>query len=126
MLRITGFDHFVLRCQDVDTSLRWYVDVPVRAGPRRGVAERRRAVPVGAAPAESIIDLIPADGRSASATLTTSASSPTEPAWTPGRRRRHAVQRRRRTSHPVRAKGEVVRYVTDPDDNMVEIRTYDD
>ncbi len=50
MLRITGFDHLVLRCRDVDTSLRWYVDVlglePVRVEEWQ---RRRRAVPVGAA-----------------------------------------------------------------------------
>jgi catechol 2,3-dioxygenase-like lactoylglutathione lyase family enzyme len=43
-LRITGFDHLVLRCADVDETLAWYVDTLGLAAVR--VDEwRRGAVP---------------------------------------------------------------------------------
>ena len=66
-VRVTGLDHLVLRCADVEVTLAWYLDV-LGLGPVR-VAEWRR----GEAPFPSvrvddatIIDLlagVPVDGR---------------------------------------------------------------
>jgi catechol 2,3-dioxygenase-like lactoylglutathione lyase family enzyme len=59
LVRVTGFDHLVLRCADVETTLAWYVDVlglqPVR------VDEWRRAqVPFPSVRVDdgTIIDLV--------------------------------------------------------------------
>jgi catechol 2,3-dioxygenase-like lactoylglutathione lyase family enzyme len=67
VLRITGFDHLVLRCSDVDTTLAWYLDLlglePVRVDEwRRGEAP----FPSVRIDDDTIIDLVPGaadDGR---------------------------------------------------------------
>jgi catechol 2,3-dioxygenase-like lactoylglutathione lyase family enzyme len=67
VLRITGFDHLVLRCADVDTTLTWYLDLlglePVRVDEwRRGEAP----FPSVRIDHDTIIDLVPGaadDGR---------------------------------------------------------------
>ena len=67
VLRIVGFDHLVLRCADVDTTLSWYLDLlglePVRVDEwRRGEAP----FPSVRIDAATIIDLLPGtadDGR---------------------------------------------------------------
>ncbi len=67
ILRIVGFDHLVLRCADVDTTLAWYLDLlglePVRVDEwRRGEAP----FPSVRIDADTIIDLVPGtadDGR---------------------------------------------------------------
>lgn len=67
VLRITGFDHLVLRCADVDTTLAWYLDLlglePVRVDEwRRGEAP----FPSVRIDDDTIIDLVPGaadDGR---------------------------------------------------------------
>jgi catechol 2,3-dioxygenase-like lactoylglutathione lyase family enzyme len=61
-LDVQGFDHLVLRCADVDTTLAWYVDVlglaPVRVDEwRRGEA----FFPSVRVSPTTIIDLIPGD-----------------------------------------------------------------
>jgi catechol 2,3-dioxygenase-like lactoylglutathione lyase family enzyme len=60
---ITGFDHLVLRCADVDSTLAWYVDTLGLAQVR--VDEWRSGVapfPSVRVSAETIIDLVPATG----------------------------------------------------------------
>jgi catechol 2,3-dioxygenase-like lactoylglutathione lyase family enzyme len=66
-LRITGFDHLVLRCADVETTLAWYVDrlglAPVRVDEWRAGAAPFPSVRISD---DTIIDLIPGstdDGR---------------------------------------------------------------
>ncbi len=67
MLRVTGFDHVVLRCADVESTLAWYLDLlglePVRVDEwRRGEAP----FPSVRVSDDTIIDLIPGsidDGR---------------------------------------------------------------
>lgn len=63
MVRVIGFDHIVLRCVDVETTLWWYVE---RLGLRPERLEEWRA---GAAPfpsirvdATTVIDLLPVGG----------------------------------------------------------------
>ena len=126
--RITGFDHLVLRCADVDVSLAWYVDVlglpPVRVEEWRAGSAPFPSVRVSA---DAIIDLVPADG------------TPTE------RNVDHfcLVTDRATVDAVVAADGTTFRvvdgpgtrfgargdgwsvYVVDPDDNVVELRSYD-
>ncbi|HUS41060.1 MAG TPA: VOC family protein [Ilumatobacteraceae bacterium] len=59
MLRVTGFDHLVLRCDDVESTLAWYCDLlglePVRVDEwRRGEAP----FPSARANDDTIIDLV--------------------------------------------------------------------
>ncbi len=58
-VRVTGFDHLVLRCADVETTLSWYVDLlglePVRLDEwRRGEAP----FPSARVDSGTIIDLV--------------------------------------------------------------------
>ena len=59
MVRVTGFDHLVVRCDDVETTLAWYVD---RLGlePVRVDEWRRAQVPFPSVRVDdgTIIDLI--------------------------------------------------------------------
>ena len=60
ILRITGFDHVVLRCADVEATLAWYLDLlglePVRVEEwRRGEAP----FPSVRVSDDTIIDLVP-------------------------------------------------------------------
>jgi catechol 2,3-dioxygenase-like lactoylglutathione lyase family enzyme len=61
MIRVEGFDHLVLRCADVETTLAWYTDrlglAPVRVAEWRDGASPFPSVRVSA---DTIIDLIPA------------------------------------------------------------------
>lgn len=67
ILRIIGFDHLVVRCADVETTLAWYLDLlglePVRVDEwRRGHAP----FPSARVNSDTIIDLVPGatdDGR---------------------------------------------------------------
>jgi catechol 2,3-dioxygenase-like lactoylglutathione lyase family enzyme len=66
-LRITGFDHVVLRCADVESTLAWYLDL-LGLEPVRVDAWRRGEVPFPSVRVsdDTIIDLIPGsidDGR---------------------------------------------------------------
>ena len=124
---IVGFDHLVLRCADVDTTLAWYLDelglAPVRIEEWRA---GRAPFPSVRVSADTIIDLVPArgpvtepnvdhlclvadrvtvDAIAASATLCIVDG--------PGPR------------FGARGEGWSV-YVVDPDDNVIEIRSYDD
>jgi catechol 2,3-dioxygenase-like lactoylglutathione lyase family enzyme len=126
-IRITGFDHLVLRCADVERTLAWYVE-KLRMSPVRVDEWRRGAVPFPSvrASAATIIDLIPAGGSvternvdhfclvadratvDAIAADTDTFRIPEAPSMRFG------------------AKGDGWSvYVYDPDDNVVEIRSYD-
>ena len=64
-IAVTGFDHLVLSCADVETTLTWYLDrlglAPVRVEEwRRGTAP----FPSVRVDDHTIIDLIPGDPRS--------------------------------------------------------------
>lgn len=66
-LRVTGFDHIVLRCSDVERTLAWYCDL-LGLDPVRADEWRRGEVPFPSVrvDAGTIIDLIagePIDGR---------------------------------------------------------------
>jgi catechol 2,3-dioxygenase-like lactoylglutathione lyase family enzyme len=127
LLRITGFDHLVLRCADVETTLAWYVGslglAPVRVDEWRAGAVPFPSVRVSAA---TIIDLVPATG-----------------VVTERNMDHHCLVADRATVDAIAADTETFRvidgpgvrfgaqgdgwsvYVTDPDDNVIEIRSYD-
>ncbi|NND76426.1 MAG: VOC family virulence protein [Ilumatobacter sp.] len=64
-VRVIGLDHLVLRCADVETTLRWYLDrfglAPVRVDEWRAGGAPFPSVRVDD---RTIIDLVPADGPS--------------------------------------------------------------
>jgi catechol 2,3-dioxygenase-like lactoylglutathione lyase family enzyme len=125
-LQIIGFDHLVLRCADVEKSLAWYADMlglaPVRVDEwRRGAAP----FPSVRVSSETIIDLVPAAGvvteRNVDhfclvadrATVDAIAADAVMFRMTGERGVRFGAQ----------GDGWSV-YVYDPDDNVVEIRSY--
>jgi catechol 2,3-dioxygenase-like lactoylglutathione lyase family enzyme len=124
---ITGFDHLVLRCADVDATLAWYVDV-LGLSPVRIEAWRAGDVPFPSVrvSADTILDLVP---RTAAVTernvdhFCLVADRATVDAVTADPRL-HVVDGPG-PRFGARGDGWSV-YVTDPDDTVVEIRTYDD
>jgi catechol 2,3-dioxygenase-like lactoylglutathione lyase family enzyme len=65
VVRVTAFDHLVLRCADIEVTLAWYVDL-LGLEPVRVDEWRRGEVPfpsVRASP-DTIVDLVAGDGRS--------------------------------------------------------------
>ena len=125
--RITALDHLVLRCADVEITLAWYVDV-LGLAPERVDEWRAGDVPfpsVRVSP-ESLIDLIPATGAVTERNLD-----------------HLCVVADRASVDAIAADGETFRligepgprwgargdgwsvYVYDPDDTVVEIRSYD-
>jgi catechol 2,3-dioxygenase-like lactoylglutathione lyase family enzyme len=127
MVQISGFDHLVLRVADVEASLLWYAEM---LGLERERVEDWRA---GTAPFPSvrvsphvIIDLIPATGKVGERNvdhLCLVASAETISAVDADRESYRVV------SGPderwgARGVGLSI-YVLDPDDNVVELRTYD-
>ncbi|WP_116999312.1 VOC family protein [Desertimonas flava] len=130
-LNIHAFDHLVVKCSDVDATLRWYLDVlglePVRVDEWRAGQAFFPSVRVSP---DTIIDLIPrageygernvdhiclvADRASVDAIVADGTSdSPT-----------FSIVDGPGTRYGARGDGWSV-YVTDPDDNVVEIRSYD-
>jgi catechol 2,3-dioxygenase-like lactoylglutathione lyase family enzyme len=126
-LRIIGFDHLVLRCADVEKSLTWYVDT-LGLSPVRVDEWRQGTVPFPSVrvDAGTIIDLIPAAGvvmeRNVDhfclvadrATVDAIAADPETFRMSGERGVRFGAQ----------GDGWSV-YVYDPDDNLVEIRSYE-
>jgi len=126
MAAITGFDHLVLRCADVETTLAWYVDI-LALTPVRVEAWKAGDVPFPSVrvSAETIIDLMPRTGAVTErnvdhfclvADRATVDAVTADPALRvvegPGPR------------FGARGEGWSV-YITDPDDTVVEIRSYD-
>src|SRR5262245_48186846 len=125
--RITGFDHLVLRCADVERTLAWYVGA-VGLEPVRGDEWRAGSVPFPSVRVsrETIIDLVPATG-----------------AVTERNVDHFCLVADRATVDAIAADGDSFRvigepgprfgaqgdgwsvYVHDPDDNVIEIRSYD-
>jgi catechol 2,3-dioxygenase-like lactoylglutathione lyase family enzyme len=125
-IRVNGFDHLVLRCADVETTLAWYVET-LRLDPVRVDEWRRGAVPFPSVrvSAGTIIDLIPAAGPVTERNVD-----------------HFCLVADRATVDAIAADTETFRmseepgvrfgaqgdgwsvYVYDPDDNVVEIRSY--
>ena len=61
-IRVTGFDHIVLKCADIERTLSWYIDV-LGLGPVRVDEWRRGDTPFPSVrvDANTIIDLIEGD-----------------------------------------------------------------
>jgi catechol 2,3-dioxygenase-like lactoylglutathione lyase family enzyme len=126
-IRITGFDHLVLRCADVDKTLAWYVDT-LGMSPVRVDEWRRGSVPFPSvrASADVIIDLIPAAGAVTERNvdhfcLVADRATVDAIAADPDTFRIHETPSVR---FGAQGDGWSV-YVYDPDDNVVEIRSYD-
>jgi catechol 2,3-dioxygenase-like lactoylglutathione lyase family enzyme len=127
-IRITGFDHLVLRCADVEKTLAWYVDT-LGMSPVRVEEWRQGAVPFPSvrASADTIIDLIPAAGAVTERNvdhfcLVADRATVDAIAADPDTFRIHEAPSVR---FGARGDGWSV-YVYDPDDNVVEIRSYDE
>lgn len=123
--RITGFDHLVLRCADVETTLAWYRDelglAPVRVDEWRAGAAPFPSVRVSP---DTIIDLVPATGAVGERNvdhLCLVADRPTVDAiaTSPSLRVVDGPDER----YGARGNGWSV-YVVDPDDTVVEVRSY--
>jgi catechol 2,3-dioxygenase-like lactoylglutathione lyase family enzyme len=126
-LRITGFDHLVLRCADVDTTLAWYVSTlglaPVRLDEWRAGTVPFPSVRVSP---DTIIDLVPATG-------VVTERNVDHICLVADRATVDAIAGDPETFQVI--DGPVVRfgaqgdgwsvYVSDPDGNVVEIRSYD-
>jgi catechol 2,3-dioxygenase-like lactoylglutathione lyase family enzyme len=126
-LRITGFENFVLCCADLEKSLAWYVDT-LRLSPVRVDEWRQGTVPFPSVRvnAGTIIDLIPAAGvvpernvdhfclLAGRATVDAIVADPETFQMSGERGVRFGAQ----------GDGWSV-YVYDPDNNPVEIRSYD-
>ena len=126
-IRITGFDHLVLRCADVEKTLAWYVDT-LGMAPVRVDEWRRGSVPFPSvrASADAIIDLIPAAGAVAERNvdhfcLVADRATVDAIAADTDTFRIHEAPSVR---FGAQGDGWSV-YVYDPDDNVVEIRSYD-
>jgi catechol 2,3-dioxygenase-like lactoylglutathione lyase family enzyme len=126
-IRITGFDHLVLRCADVEKTLAWYLE-KLGMSPVRVDEWRRGAVPFPSvrASANTIIDLIPAAGSVTERNVdhfclvADRATVDAIAADTDGFR----IHEEPSVRYGARGDGWSV-YVYDPDDNVVEIRSYD-
>ncbi len=127
-IRITGFDHLVLRCADVEKTLAWYVET-LGMAPVRVDEWRRGEVPFPSVRASeaTIIDLIPAGGTITERNvdhfcLVADRATVDAVAADTDTFRIHEAPSVR---FGARGDGWSV-YVYDPDDNVVEIRSYDE
>jgi catechol 2,3-dioxygenase-like lactoylglutathione lyase family enzyme len=125
--RITGFDHVVLRCADVETTLAWYVDT-LGLEPVRVDEWRRGAVPFPSVrvSAGTIIDLISASGAVTERNVDhfcLVADRATVDAIAADTESFRIVEQPS-VRFGARGDGWSV-YVYDPDGNVVEIRSYD-
>jgi catechol 2,3-dioxygenase-like lactoylglutathione lyase family enzyme len=124
-IRISGFDHLVLRCADVDETLRWYVDklglTPVRVDEwRRGAAP----FPSVRVSAETIIDLIPGSFTERNVDHICLVADRATVDAIAGDTETFRVIEQPSVRFGAQGDGWAV-YVSDPDDNVVEIRSYE-
>jgi catechol 2,3-dioxygenase-like lactoylglutathione lyase family enzyme len=126
MVRVRGLDHVVLNCQDVDRSLRWYVEElglqPVRVDEWRAGTAPFPSVRVDDA---TIIDLLAADRSGVNVDHLCLVLEPTDLGVLAASGRFDVVG-----DGPVGglfgARGYATSlYVRDPDDNTIELRAYD-
>jgi catechol 2,3-dioxygenase-like lactoylglutathione lyase family enzyme len=126
-LRITGFDHLVLCCADVEKSLAWYVDT-LGLAPVRVDEWRRGTVPFPSVRvnAGTIIDLVPAAGvvmeRNVDHFCLVADRATVDAIAADAETFRMSGERGARFG--AQGDGWSV-YVYDPDNNLVEIRSYD-
>jgi catechol 2,3-dioxygenase-like lactoylglutathione lyase family enzyme len=126
-VRITGFDHLVLRCADVETTLAWYTDklglAPERVDEWRAGNAPFPSVRVSA---DTIIDLVPGGPvteRNVDHLCLVADRSSVDAIAADGDTFRIADGPGPRFG--ARGDGWSI-YVYDPDDNLVEIRCYDE
>jgi catechol 2,3-dioxygenase-like lactoylglutathione lyase family enzyme len=122
VLHVIGFDHLVLRCADVEASLAWYTNELCL--PEVRVTEWRN----GQAPfpsvrvnAETIIDLIPSHGDIAERNVDHVCFVVDDIA--PITAERFRIVDGPATRYGARGNGRSI-YVLDPDDNVIERRSY--
>ena len=122
MLQVIGFDHLVLRCADVEASLAWYRDelgLPeVRVAEWRDGDAPFPSVRVGE---QTIIDLIPGGGRIDERNVDHLCLVVDDIA--PITADRFRIVDGPGIRFGARGNGTSV-YVLDPDDNVVELRSY--
>ncbi len=126
IVRVVGFDHLVLRCADVDTALAWYRNVLGMPGVRVEEWRAGRApFPSVRADESTIIDLVPATGQVVERNLDhlclVVAEGVVDAVVAAGDAFRIVDGPARR--YGARGDGWSV-YVLDPDDNVVELRSY--
>ena len=126
IVRVVGFDHIVLRCADVESSLAWYGDVLSMPGVRVDEWRAGRApFPSVRADESTIIDLIPARGqvteRNVDHFCLVVADGVVDAVAAAGDVFRIVDGPAHR--YGARGDGWSV-YVLDPDDNVVELRSY--
>lgn len=126
-IHVTGFDHLVLRVADVEASLAWYVEMlglaPVRVEEWRAGAAPFPSVRVSP---DVIIDLVAAAGPVTERNvdhlcLIVTAETVTS---VDADRESFRVVDGPGTRFGARGEGWSI-YVLDPDDNVIELRTYD-
>jgi catechol 2,3-dioxygenase-like lactoylglutathione lyase family enzyme len=127
MAQITGFDHLVLRVADVEASLAWYVEMlglrPERVDEWRSGTAPFPSVRISS---DAIIDLFPATGAVGERNVDHFCVVATADTIS-------AIDADRESYRVVAGPDErwgaqgvgLSIYVLDPDDNVVELRTYD-
>ncbi len=123
-IRVSGFDHLVLVCADVERSLAWYLD-ELGLAPERVAEWRSDEAPFPSVRVDerTIIDLIgggPVAGRNMDHLCLVVDEASVQHAVTSGR---FEVVEGPATRYGARGNATSV-YVTDPDGNVVELRAY--
>jgi catechol 2,3-dioxygenase-like lactoylglutathione lyase family enzyme len=123
-VRVVAMDHIVLRCSDVDTTLRWYLDV-LGLAPVRVEAWQRGEAPFPSARVDpgTIIDFIPRGDESPAAGHLDHLCLVIEPTDLAALAETFRVIEGPATRYGARGNGTSV-YVLDPDDTVVELRQY--
>ena len=126
-VQVSGFDHLVLRVRDVEASLSWYVEMlglaPVRVEEWRTGAAPFPSVRVSP---DVILDLIPRQGEVSERNVDhycLVASADTISAVDADRESFRVISGPV-TRYGAQGDGWSI-YVLDPDDNVIELRTYD-
>ena len=126
-VQVCGFDHLVLRVRDVEASLSWYVEMlglaPVRVEEWRAGAAPFPSVRVSR---DVILDLIPGQGEVGERNLDhyCLVASADTISTVDADRESFRVVSGPVTRYGAQGDGWSI-YVLDPDDNVIELRTYD-